>query len=265
MWYRPTLIFGDNVYYVGKHGNDNLNGRHPNTPKLTFGAAITAAQAQSPENDNRFAIVCLDSGIYIENIICVDYVDIFAPNAKVSGQITLADYMKVTLREVEAPICFFKPTGQVEKCMIECDVIKCTQVGILHATSEGSTVLARVSQIWCNGDNSIGVGSITEDFGHIHLYAQDIYLNANNCYGVAVLGSDGFEGTVEHILEIGNRTNTTAIFLGNNAIVNINVQQIVADVSWNVSAVSAELNMFINKNTTGDGNVETGTVNVSTP
>lgn len=69
------------IYYVGKHGNDANSGLNIEEAKLTFGSAITDATAMTPSAVNRFVIECFDDGIYSEIITCVSFVDIYAPSA----------------------------------------------------------------------------------------------------------------------------------------------------------------------------------------
>jgi len=68
----------DNVLYVGKHGNDANDGLTIDKAFLTFGAALTAASSGD-------VIRCFDAGTYTENLTGVSGVDIYAPNATISG------------------------------------------------------------------------------------------------------------------------------------------------------------------------------------
>lgn len=67
-----------NIIYVGKHGDDNNDGLTIDRAKLTFGSAMTSAASGD-------AIWCFDDGVYTENITGKENVDIFAPNATLSG------------------------------------------------------------------------------------------------------------------------------------------------------------------------------------
>ena len=69
---RLEQTFGENVWYVGKHGNDTFSGRTIAEARLTFGAVPTAA-----------TIICLDDGSYAETVVCTG--KIYAPNAHVNG------------------------------------------------------------------------------------------------------------------------------------------------------------------------------------
>lgn len=70
------------AYYVGKHGHDtNYDGKAPNAPFFTIGAAVTAVNAQSPATGNRFIIHVLDAGIYDEAVYVPAYTLLYAPAA----------------------------------------------------------------------------------------------------------------------------------------------------------------------------------------
>ncbi len=76
---------GQNVIYVGKHGNDANSGLDMANAKLTFGNAIATAVAATPTANNRYTIFCEDAGRYTENISTPSYVSLFAPNAILIG------------------------------------------------------------------------------------------------------------------------------------------------------------------------------------
>ncbi len=66
--------------YVGKHGNDSNTGKTPGDAFLTFGAALTAAGTPADEA-NAVTIVCVDDGLYTENLIGKAFVNVYAPHA----------------------------------------------------------------------------------------------------------------------------------------------------------------------------------------
>ena len=73
--YQQTL-------FVGKHGDDSNDGLLPGKAFLTFGAAVAAANALTPTDTTRVAVVCFDAGNYDENNLQpVEFVSIYAPHA----------------------------------------------------------------------------------------------------------------------------------------------------------------------------------------
>ena len=84
---------GQQIYYVGKHGDNSNDGKSPAKAFLTIGTAIAAISGQSPSSTNRFVIFIEDSGIYDEDITFdgnVPYTTLFAPNATLKGYIYIA-------------------------------------------------------------------------------------------------------------------------------------------------------------------------------
>jgi len=75
-----TGVVNENVYYVGKHGNDANSGRNLANAFLTFGAAISAAP-------NGSTIACLDSGQYDEAVTLTKTLNIFAPHAQIRAPV----------------------------------------------------------------------------------------------------------------------------------------------------------------------------------
>lgn len=78
------------VYYVGKHGSDNNTGKTISNAFLTIGQAITAITAQliiTPAVN--FVISVVDAGTYSESIILLDYMNLYAPYATMTGTDTI--------------------------------------------------------------------------------------------------------------------------------------------------------------------------------
>lgn len=78
------------LIYVSENGGafDSVGGEHdgssPGKAISTFQDAIDNAETilGSPlSTTNRIVVFCIDAGVYSESITCLDYVDIFAPNA----------------------------------------------------------------------------------------------------------------------------------------------------------------------------------------
>ena len=90
------------IYYVGKHGNDSGTGKSLEDAFLTFNKAITEVNAQSPAVDNPYVIVCLDAGIYTENLTLLSYVHVFAPDATIVGNHILNDYATIQVYFAQA-------------------------------------------------------------------------------------------------------------------------------------------------------------------
>lgn len=84
-----SLQHQENIIYVGKHGDDNNSGFNIEEAKLTFSAALSTAEDLTPSSVYIFSIVCLDAGIYEEDVSISPYIFIYAPNATIIGQVSL--------------------------------------------------------------------------------------------------------------------------------------------------------------------------------
>mgnify|MGYP003472870244 FL=1 len=86
---RLEQLYGEQIWYVGKHGHDSLSGRTISEAKLTFSSIPAGA-----------TIVCLDSGIYNETINITGAV--YAPQAtinylQISGEISVGHFVTAAL------------------------------------------------------------------------------------------------------------------------------------------------------------------------
>jgi hypothetical protein len=82
--------------YVAKSGDDNLDGLTPDKPKLTIGAAITAAGTPASEAA-AVTIKVLDNGTYTAGVTLPSWVNLFAPDAVLSGHLVINDDCRVTV------------------------------------------------------------------------------------------------------------------------------------------------------------------------
>ncbi len=92
-----------NVYYVGKSGNDAWNGRSHDKAVLTIARAIALATAVVPAADNQFGIMVLDGGVYTESVAVPSWCHLFAPTAVLVSSITLAQNSSLDASEVAPP------------------------------------------------------------------------------------------------------------------------------------------------------------------
>lgn len=92
--------FVNNAYFFGKHGSATADGRSIKKAVLTAAQAQTLAAAQSPTTSNRFVIISLDNGVYSENYTSQSWIDLYMPNAKLDGTITVAQDTIIRIGEV---------------------------------------------------------------------------------------------------------------------------------------------------------------------
>lgn len=199
----------DQIYYVGKHGNDANDGKTIGKAVLTFTQALVLASAQTPTALNKFAIVCLDDGIYAENLTAVQYVDIFAPNATLGGNITLVDEVMITFSSqivASGTIGLVKGVG-TSYAFVDIENIDLlgTAIGVVATSGFINISFKRMSVV-----NGVGIGDISSALQHIHIKGGDIYVTGTGI-GIARIAAGTIVGRVDHLLDTGGG-NGTAIF-----------------------------------------------------
>lgn len=99
--------------FVGKHGSDTYDGKTDGKALLTFTQALTNASALTPASNNRIAIVCLDDGVYDDEIDLLSYVDILAPNASLEYSTNNIEALELTAAITDCKVIFhrIKSTG----------------------------------------------------------------------------------------------------------------------------------------------------------
>lgn len=251
------------VYYVGKHGNDANAGTNINTAVLTFGQALTLAAAATPGAANRFSIVCLDDGIYTENITCISYVNIDAPNASIVGTITLVDDSSVKFREQTVSTGTVGLTKLAGTSYAFAEIDKITLAG----TAIGLICTAGfVNFTWKTlyVENGFGIGDLTASLEHVHLKGGDIYISGTGG-AIARANAGTTVGRVDHILDTGGGNGTAiqitagtfdlqisriqdcAVGLNiDGGVANIQVCDLDCTAAYDIAA-GAELNLFVNE------------------
>lgn len=199
-----TIIWDDyeNVIYVAKGGADTNSGKNIETPKLTFGAAITAAAAETPSPTKKYAIVCLDDGIYAENITMGAFVDFYAPNAKIEGTVGIVGGSHFTLRElaVAGATTGITFTG-TSTVYIDIDTIIAVSTGVVLNTNVSGTCYFKSNSV------TVGIGTcFILTAGNVHADVQKLHLAGGT--GVSINGAVQFTGS---FLTLNGTSNGTAI------------------------------------------------------
>jgi hypothetical protein len=250
------------VYYVGKHGADTNNGMNINTAVKTFGQALLLATAETPTAVNKFSIVCFDDGIYTENIVCVPYVDINAPEANIVGTLTLADdsHIKFGTQSVATGTIGILKTAGSRYSFVEIDNIDIAGTGVGIICLAGYVNVTWKTMTVANG---FGVGDLSSGILHMHIKGGDIYVTGT---GTAIARANaGFTvGHVDHIIDNGGGNGVGInCFLGelnlsidsiqgfsigidaNGGVSNINCDSLSSTVAFDV-ANGATLNLITN-------------------
>lgn len=228
----------DAVFYVAKGGSDANDGKNIETPKLTFGSAITAATAETPAANKLFAVVCLDAGIYTEDLTLVEFVSIHAPNAQLTGSITAANNSSVKFGSQYVAAGGFGVTyAGDESSFIDIDIIECEgATDWATATSTGTLNLKWKSLTLVNGN---GVSQTTA-YGYIIVDGDAIYISGT---GVGVYGAQGdISGRIDLIYDITGTTATAVQTNNANSTVSLSIDHIYdCSISFDIDIGSAEI------------------------
>lgn len=257
------VLSQNQIYYVGKHGNDSNDGKSIGNALLTFGQAKILAVAASPTTSNRITILCLDDGSYTENIVCVSYVNIYAPNANLIGSITGADNSSITLSTQSATaITAISKTSGTGRFFCNIDEVYLITGSTGLFCTAGETYF---NWKYITLDNGIAIGSTATAQDTIHLNGGDIYITGN---GRAInLKTAGLVlGHIDRIKDIGGTGNSAGIFMEGGEVsmtlnsiedtgtglsinpgeCNLTVQEIVATQAY-IVLTPGELNLHVNK------------------
>lgn len=215
-----TGTAGNNVLYVGKHGNDSNNGRNIDFPFLTFTAALAAISGATATN--RYTVVCFDSGLYNEQIAINEYIDVYAPNATLAPASVVG--AALTLRFDAAVVFKLITVGNSAVAISRANVVgipPTVDIGII-TIGDNSVGVANLSTdqaliVHCQqirlGSNSVAVGDISAAQGHTHINIADIYFLGSNSYGIAMVNTGNIVGRVDHIVNHAvGLTGNTAIY-----------------------------------------------------
>lgn len=245
----------DQIYYVGKHGNDLNSGLNIENAVLTFGQAIILATAAVPSAVNRFALTCLDDGIYAEDLTVPQYVDIFAPSATLTGSLVLTDdsTIKFSALNVADGVIGILKTAGTSYTNVEIDHITCALGGVGLVSTAGFVNFHWKEMYVADG---FGIGDITSAIGHIHIFGGDIYITGTGI-GIARDNLGSILGHVDHIADIGGGVGTGILVL--NGSVDISVHTLDCDTAYNVDSATALLTLFANE-IVGTRTVTTGGV-----
>ena len=231
------------IFYVGKHGNNANDGLSIGNAKLTFTAAITAASALTPSAINRFVVWCSDDGIYAENIVVPSFVDIFAPNTTLTGTITVDDNCNIkffTQNAATGTTAITKPAGTVYS-NVEIDIINCAGTANGCTLSTGFLNLTWKELYVVDG---YAIGDISVGLGHIHIKGGDIYISGTGI-GLIRANTGTTVGHIDHILDHGGGTGSAIIVY--DGTIDVNVNKIEVTNAYNVQGATSVLNLFCNE------------------
>ena len=249
------------LYFVGKHGNDANTGLVPDQAFLTFGAAITAAAAMTPSATNRFSVVCHDSGVYSEDVDVLPWINVDAPDVTIEGTVTLHDDTVVRISEVQASgaeTAVVRPVAATGDAVFFAHRIALTGAanGILN---QGTSSNLHVKVQYLDVDTGFGVGDISTNPGHTDFDIGDITIRGVGGTGIARAGSGEITGYVKHIEETGAAVGSGVAVNVLSGEVELVIGELSATTDYLVGATGA-LRAFVMKDLGGIKTVTPGGV-----
>jgi hypothetical protein len=236
--------------YVAKTGLDAFDGLHPERPKLTIGAAITAAAALIVAGADKVRVEVLDGGSYNENLVLGPDMILHAPAATVVGTLQLDDGCSALLDRQypsaanDQVLIARITTGGGEVSSYRANIVDGRGVGgavtgtiNIQNESETGVIFCWVGQVFV-AQGGFGIrDSAAAGFGHIHFILNDLYLAGNNAIGLRnTNAATNLIGYIDHILEIGTPTGTKGIqILASGGIVKLTASEIVADEAYDLA------------------------------
>lgn len=235
------------VVYVAKTGSDTLDGLNAERPKLTIGAALTVADALITGSVEQVRVEVLDGGTYDEDLDINAGVILHGPAAILIGEIDLACGASVNLHthysETTATGTVLL-TGSTGRAIYDAKVFDTRGsagdvtgvIGFVNGTS-GGVLLSSIDALFV-GEDSGGISDAVTGFGHIHFRIKDLYLAGDNAVGIGPFtAGSNLIGYIDHILEIGTPSNTTAIACNQaGAVIKLVCAEIIADTAYDISA-----------------------------
>jgi hypothetical protein len=239
------------IYYVGKHGDDANTGLSMNQAFLTFGRALAVAAAQTPAQDNRFSILCEDAGEYVEDLEVPAWCGVIALGARIIGNHVVHDNSLLqSFRLVaESGNCITKSAGTGVATIV------CPRM-ILNNGSNG--VLCTAGSINYTGnsleiDTGFGIGSTSTS--DINASIEQIHISSTGI-GIGIASSGGLDFKGAAITDEGNGT---AIYVASTGVVHAHVNHVDTNTAFFVG-VNATLGLITSslvgaRNGTGDKNI----------
>lgn len=233
---------GSKVYYVGKHGSDSNDGLSNETAFLTFGAAISAVNAQTPSSSNTFCIKCADGGQYTENLTWPVWTYVHAPAIILIGTQTVVDNcaLEIGIFYTSSGVAITKSTG-TGKTWIKFGQLLLVSGGSGIACYAGSVLIeggfAEVEDGYALGDSST-TGSVVGSIHHIELTGDGIAIGAAGGSGASL------NFRVNHIHQ--HTGSGIGVYVGAGVVASINVQKLeCSNVAYQVLSTGT-LKMSVN-------------------
>jgi hypothetical protein len=237
VWW-PVVNPQTQVLYVSKSGDDTYDGRSPERPKLTISSAITAAGNPLSE-DAAVSINILDDGEYDEDLTCVSYVNIYAPQASLKGTQTLADNMSIVARRlVDDTAAIFSKAAGAGAATVKADIISSTSTTSAAGSCSSGKIRLEARYLSHTGAAGLSVAGGT----------VELNVDEWNCDDQQAIAASTGTGLV--IGRVGNLygiAGSTGIFIQTGAKVDLVAGRISTATAYNVDATPSYLRLLVSE------------------
>ncbi len=240
----------EQVFYVGKHGNDSNDGKTIGEAFLTFGAAITAADDESPDSSNRFSIVCLDAGVYTENLHVWPYIHVSAGKARIDGEHVIDDNATLEVGRAYSDGTAFTKNSGTGRAIVRFGYLDVD--GGVGATCTSGLLDLHGEHIYIRS-GGIGLGGATSDGIHANVNSIEV----SSGYAVSVTGG-GFLSIVASRI---HNNGATGFHVTDDSHIHAVVGNLNCSQWWYI--FSGSLNLIVGKKNSSGYGSGGGTINVT--
>jgi hypothetical protein len=265
----------ENVAFVSKNGGTygDVDGTSIGRSISSFTNALENIESINggvPSYTNPIVLVCLDAGIYEEDLVVPDFVSIYAPTARLklggagSRQLSMGT-SRVTFHRIfrdDGSNTMITMTPSSIGSLIQADHIINGGSGIAIIGGSDVCSVIDVKVLELTGDGAIGISDFGSSNKHIHVHLSSLRMYSDNSIGIQVLNNSDIHGYIDDIHSNNQVVTGATAFDVQNGTVRMGVNRV--DVNNFYSVVSpGVLNLFGNEfNGATSGN---GTVNTITP
>lgn len=240
--YAPTD--STTTVYVSGNGEDVNSGLTWDKPKKTITSAMTAASGVLSGTATKVEVRVMGADTYTESFTVPADVILLAQAATVVGSITVSAGARVILYAHYASensqnmvLKTGSGGGWYTTFLSDGRGVAGTLTGTVNVNNDttGSICFADAALMFVAQDG-VGIRDGADGFGHIHFNVKDLYLAGNSAQGLRFQGgaSDGI-GYIDHILEVGDVTDSKGIHVGATSEAKIIACEIKADTAWEIA------------------------------
>lgn len=257
----------------GPYDGVNYDGKSPGKALNSFQNAIdniVAIHGALPTENDGVSLVSFDSAVYDEALVCIDYVDVYAPNAvlKLGGvsenQLIIANnkvlFNKIYREDGSNDMIIGANTAGVS--ILSANRVVDNGTGAAIRATTNHPIYVRATELEVAGGGT-GVCDCGTSGGHLHLNISSIHLFSDNAVGIHVTGPSEIHGNIDEIEYHEYTVTGTKGLLIEDGHINLNIGHLRAETSYEITAPGI-LSMYLGQ-MDGTPVINSGTVDVVTP